>query len=136
MDQKPNPGADPLVPLISAHSPFEAGIVVAVLEAAGIPAVAPGSMLADEFAMSQRLMNLQSVRVLVPRSRLADAEQALSEARADGTAPEVEERSEDAHEEVVESRTGVARWKRISIVLYLVLPLLWLIYSLLSQHIH
>lgn len=73
-----------LVPFRIARTPFEARVIAAVLESAGIPTVLPDGMLADEFASSQRLMNLQNVRVLVPRARLAEAEEVLKEARRIG----------------------------------------------------
>jgi hypothetical protein len=75
-----------LVVFREARNPFEARIIAAVLEDAGIPVFVAGGMLADEFALSQRMMNLQSVAVQVPKDRLADAEQALAAARAGGEA--------------------------------------------------
>lgn len=84
MNDESTAGPLDLVPFRIARTPFEARVIAAVLEAAGIPASTPDGLLADEFATSQRLMNLQNVRVLVPRARLADAEAALREARAVG----------------------------------------------------
>lgn len=65
-----------------ASSPLEAELIASVLRSAGIPVHVGGGMLADEFAVSQRLMNLSSVDVLVPADRLEAAEVALEEARA------------------------------------------------------
>ena len=79
------------VPFRTARTPFEARVIAVVLESAGIPAMTPDGMLADEFAASQRLMNLQSVKVLVPRARLAEAEAALAEAKRVGAEMEVDE---------------------------------------------
>ena len=97
MSDESTAGPLDLVPFRIARTPFEARVIAAVLEAAGIPASTPDGLLADEFATSQRLMNLQNVRVLVPRARLADAEAALLEARTVG------EGLDDAFEPVADS---------------------------------
>ena len=49
-----------------ASTPDQARIYVAMLEAEGIPAFVDGNSSADEFAMSQRMLNVSNVRVLVP----------------------------------------------------------------------
>ena len=67
-----------------ARTGFEARVVVAVLADAGIEAFTPDVMLADEFAMSQRLMNLQGADVLVRAEDAEAASEALAEARAAG----------------------------------------------------
>ncbi|MGA1524685.1 MAG: hypothetical protein ACO4CZ_12030 [Planctomycetota bacterium] len=67
-----------------ARTGFEARVVVAVLADAGIQAFTPDGLLADEFAVSQRLMNLQGVDVLVRAEDADAASQALAEARAAG----------------------------------------------------
>jgi hypothetical protein len=79
-----------------ARTGFEARVVVAVLADAGIQAFTPDGMLADEFAMSQRLMNLQGVDVLVRAEDAEAASAALAEARAAGRdwAPDEGEASE------------------------------------------
>lgn len=74
------PEAD-LVTLTTARSPAEAQIVAAVLRSADIPAYIGGSMLADEFAVSQRMLNVASVKVQVRRDQLPAAEAALAAAR-------------------------------------------------------
>lgn len=85
MDEESNPRDHPeLVVFTTAKSVFEARIIVAVLADAGIPAFVPGGQLQDEFALSQRLMNLQSVAVHVPADRLEDAERVLADAKATG----------------------------------------------------
>ncbi len=56
-----------------ASTPDQARIYVAMLEAAGIPAFVDGNASADEFAMSQRLLNVSNVRVLVPTEALERA---------------------------------------------------------------
>lgn len=66
----------------TARTPIEAELIASILHDAEIPAFVAGGLLADEFAMSQRLMNLSSVAVQVPRSRVQDAEAALAAARA------------------------------------------------------
>ncbi len=68
-----------------ARTPFEAKVIAAVLQDAEIPVLVPGGgMLADEFAVSQRLMNQQGVSVRVPADRVADAEAALAAAKRSG----------------------------------------------------
>lgn len=66
----------------TARTPLEAELVASILRDAGIPAFVEGSMLADEFAVSQRLMNLNSIAVRVPTARVHDAQAALAAARA------------------------------------------------------
>ena len=53
-----------------ASTPAQAKIFVAMLAAEGIPARVDGDSLVDEFAASQRLMNLVGTRVMVPTSAL------------------------------------------------------------------
>lgn len=60
-----------------ANTPAQAKIFVAMLEAEGIPARIDGETLADEFAASQRLLNLSGTRVLVPTSALQRAQEIL-----------------------------------------------------------
>lgn len=69
-----------------ATTPNEAKILVALLQAEGIPAHVDGESLADEVALSQRAMNLQGVRVIVPTSSLEQAREIL----ADTAVPESE----------------------------------------------
>lgn len=60
-----------------ASTPDQAMIYVAMLQAEGIPAFTDGGSLTDEFAMSQRLMNVSSVKVMVPASSLEKAQEIL-----------------------------------------------------------
>lgn len=80
-----------------ANTPGEAKVLVALLQAEGIPAHVDGESLADEVAMSRRAMNLNGVRVLVPGSHLELAKEVLAstavpdaelEAQALAAAPE------------------------------------------------
>jgi len=54
--------------------PLRAHLVAGAVEAAGIPVLVEENNLADEFAMSQKLMGAQRERVLVPRERLLEAQ--------------------------------------------------------------
>jgi hypothetical protein len=60
-----------------ATSPTEAKIFIAKLASEGIPAFSDGASLPDEFAMSQRMMNLSSVAVMVPTDTLERAKEIL-----------------------------------------------------------
>lgn len=60
-----------------ATTPSEAKIFVAMLRAEGIPARTDGDSLVDEFAASQRLMNLVGTKVIVPTSSLERAREIL-----------------------------------------------------------
>lgn len=77
-----------------ARTPFEARLVAAVLRDAGVTVFIEGESLVDEFAMSQRLMNLQGVTLKVPSDQLEQATAALDAAKAVGDA--LSEESEDA----------------------------------------
>lgn len=56
-----------------ANSPEQAKMFAALLQGEGIPAHVDGDGLVDEFATSRRMMNLVSVRVLVPTACLVRA---------------------------------------------------------------
>jgi hypothetical protein len=73
-----------IVVLETAPSPSVATIVVALLQAEGIPAYVNGSLLQDEFALSQRLLGLSAVEIQVPADRLAEAREVLAAAREAG----------------------------------------------------
>lgn len=60
-----------------AKTPEQAKIFVAMLRAEGIPAFSD-SQTQDEFAMSQRMLNLSSVKVMVPSSAAARAREILA----------------------------------------------------------
>lgn len=61
-----------------ASTPEQAKVFVALLQSEGIPAYVDGDSLTDEFAMSRRLMNLTSVRVMVPTASLERAREILT----------------------------------------------------------
>jgi hypothetical protein len=65
-----------------ASSPIEAELIAGVLRSAGIPVHVGGGMLTDEFAVTQRMLNLSAVDVLVPSDRVDAAKAALEAARA------------------------------------------------------
>lgn len=77
-----SPGAN-YVAFHTASSPAQANVVRALLEASGIPAHVEGQMLADEFAISRTLMNLQSVRVFVRGTDVERAREVLANAAID-----------------------------------------------------
>ncbi len=57
----------------AAANTFEAQFLAGALQDEGIPTHVDEDHLADEFAMSQKMMGLQKVRVMVPKDRLDDA---------------------------------------------------------------
>lgn len=57
----------------TAATPAQAKILVAMLQAEGIPARTDGEHLTDEFAASRRLLNLLGTRVFVPTASLERA---------------------------------------------------------------
>lgn len=63
-----------------AATPEQAKVLAALLRAEGVPAYVDGDSLADEVAMSRRLMNLQGTRVMVPTASLERAREILAEA--------------------------------------------------------
>ena len=82
-NDNPNDNSLDLVDL-KAATPFEAQVIAGVLRDAGVPAYVEGQQLTDEFAMSQTLMNLQGVRIKVPKRDLERAREALAAARRAG----------------------------------------------------
>ncbi len=73
-----------LVDLKTAKTPFEAQVIAGVLRDAGIKVYVAGGLLTDEFALSQQLMNLQSVAIRVQRSDVDRANEALEQAKEAG----------------------------------------------------
>ena len=73
--------SDELVAFVTARSPAEALIVRGVLRDAGIPAWVEGSMLQDEFSVSQSLMHLQRCRIQIRHVDVGRAEAAMSASR-------------------------------------------------------
>lgn len=61
----------------------QAKIFVALLQAEGIPAHIDGDSLADEVAVSRRLIHLNGTRVMVPTASLERAREVLAEAPVD-----------------------------------------------------
>lgn len=66
---------------IPTKSASEAQVVASLLRGAGIPVYVGGQMLQDEFGVAQRVMNLQSASVEVPRELEEKAFRILEEAR-------------------------------------------------------
>jgi hypothetical protein len=60
--------------LVEDANPLRAHLIAGALDEAGIPHVVEEDNLADEFAMSRKLMNTQGARVMVPEDRLAEAQ--------------------------------------------------------------
>ncbi len=73
-----------LTELHIAKNPFEAKVIAAVLEDAGLTAYVEDGSLTDEFAMSQRLMNLKGVTIMVRVEDLEAAQEALEASRKAG----------------------------------------------------
>jgi len=80
-----------------ASTPAQAKIYVAMLRAEGIPAFVDGESAADEFAMSQRLMNVSNVRVVVPTEAASLAAEILKTRSVN--AADLERQAVDAKEE-------------------------------------
>ena len=70
--------------LLRARSPIEAQVVLALLRAEGITAFVNGIALADEFAVSQRAMNLAGVEIEVRALDLERARRLVEDARRTG----------------------------------------------------
>ena len=66
-----------------ASTPHEAKIYVAMLQAEGIPAFIDGASAADEFAISQRLLNTLNVKVMVPTEAVERAREILKPTEVD-----------------------------------------------------
>lgn len=75
---------DPIASVVrTANTPSQAKVWAALLQAEGIPARVDGDVLADEIAVSMRVMNRSGVKVLVPTSSLARANEILDAAHVD-----------------------------------------------------
>ena len=68
-----------MVVLHQARTPVEAEILAALLRGQGIAVLIQGGQLNDQFAVSQRFMNLQGVKLLVHPDRLEEAQKILAE---------------------------------------------------------
>lgn len=76
--------SDPISVVVKvAATPDQAKLYVALLQSAGIPAHVEGDALADEVAISRRVMNLGGVRVMVPPSSLERARNILQPTEID-----------------------------------------------------
>ena len=102
-DEDTKHDAPDLVDLEPAKTPFEAQVIAGVLREAGLAVYVAGSLLTDEFALSQALMNLQGVAIRVRREDLDRANEVLEQARAAGRQFDEEqsdkEQSEDEQSE-------------------------------------
>lgn len=67
----------------TAATPAEAKVLAAILQAEGIPAIVDGESLADEIAISRRVMNLNGVQIRVPAAALERAREILGAAQVD-----------------------------------------------------
>ena len=72
MPERPPLSSDYVV-LTEEPNLMRAHLVAGALDEAGIPTFTDQDNLADEFALSQKLMGLLRVRVLVPRERIDEA---------------------------------------------------------------
>jgi Putative prokaryotic signal transducing protein len=75
------PDDEDLVLLERARTPAEAQVIAGVLKDEDIPVFVSGTMLTDEWAVSQRLLNLLGVDVMVRKREIENARRALAEAR-------------------------------------------------------
>ncbi|MEM7201567.1 MAG: DUF2007 domain-containing protein [Planctomycetota bacterium] len=116
----------PLVELCRAQSPFEARVIAAVLDDAQIQSFIAGELLNDEFAMSQRLMGLQAVKVQVRADRLEDARAALAAAKATGAAMAEDGDVEDPPSPAKPSRGGFFGWALLFLLGSIIFGALWL----------
>ncbi|MDO8348992.1 MAG: hypothetical protein Q7T30_02060, partial [Planctomycetota bacterium] len=84
-----------------AATPEQAKIFVALLQAEGIPASIEGDSLADEVAVSRRMLNLNGTRVMVPTGSLERAREVLGAVQIDEAELEAQALAADApeHEE-------------------------------------
>jgi hypothetical protein len=86
----------PPVCVLVAKTPAEAAVVVGLLRGAGIPATVEGSSLADELAVSRRMLNLVGTHVLVPASSEYLAREVIAAGREAGSQPHFDEEALDA----------------------------------------
>jgi hypothetical protein len=100
--------SEPVVVRI-ATSASQARVFVALLQAEGIPAHVEGDALADEVAVSRRLMNLNGVRVLVPQDAVDAAREILAASAIDERELEAQALSADAPEQPVRPREEAGR---------------------------
>ena len=103
-----------------ANTAAEAKVLVAILQAEGIPAYVDSASLADEFAMARQMMNLQGVQVRVPEGAVERAREVLANAQVDDADLEAQALAA-APEPVLASATpagsGVTWWALALVVL-------------------
>ncbi|MHC4845557.1 MAG: putative signal transducing protein [Planctomycetota bacterium] len=73
---------------MTADSPEEAQVVAALLRAAGIPLYMDGRLLQDEFAISQAITGGVGRQIMVPASRVEEAQAVIAQARKEGESME------------------------------------------------
>jgi len=100
-----------------AATPEQAKIFVALLQAEGIPASVEGDSLADEVAVSRRLLNLNGTRVMVPTASLERAREILGTAQVDDAELEAQAVAADAPECEEPSAPPAVRTNRGPLVL-------------------
>ncbi|MCA8963527.1 MAG: hypothetical protein H6838_07860 [Planctomycetes bacterium] len=89
-----------------ASTPEQAKIFVAMLQAEGIPATVEGDSLADEVAVSRRLMNLGGTKVMVPSASLERAKEILDIGAIDAAELEAQALAADPDAAVVAPRAA------------------------------
>ena len=70
-----------LVVVTSVKNTVEAELIVNILEDAGIPAAIDGRYLQDDFAIPQKMLGVEGVKVRVRKQDLAEAQRVLAEVR-------------------------------------------------------
>ena len=73
-----------IVDLETAPSPIIAGMIVQALRSAGIPAFVNGSLLQDEFAITQKVLGLNEVKIQVRKDQLEEAKEVRAMMREAG----------------------------------------------------
>lgn len=142
MRQDPGNESSELVVVETASTASMAQIIAGILKAAGIPAYVAGSLLQDEWAMSQKLMGLLAVEVQVPRKSLEEARKVLEDARREAALRKQEEppepptmeperdNAETGDEKELPARGKVELWAETGLVVFLVvLPHLLYLFS-------
>lgn len=107
-----------------ARTPFEARIILGILEEAGIPAYIDGTSLADEVAVSRLLMNAAGVRIQVRQVDLDAAVQAIAAAKAQAPQLEADGAPDSAAPAAVARQPGAWSWSMLVNFLLVFLVLL------------
>lgn len=112
-----------------AATPQQAKILVALLQVEGIPATVEGDSLADEVAVSRRLLNLNGTRVMVPTQSLARAREILESVQVEEDELESQALAAENPEQIVQRapKGPPSRWPLvITTCTSVILLLLWL----------